>query len=82
VLDVLLAAEYRRMIGIKGVGLICRIGNKSAITVFNCRNIFPVSWTLFYIWVERCPAFTFVFCNMDNNVSPVSYYYYYYYYYY
>jgi hypothetical protein len=46
--DVSLAAEYRNIIGTMGVGLISLIGNKSAITVFICRNIFPISFTSFY----------------------------------
>ena len=55
-----LTAEYRSITGIKGVGLIYWICNKPAITVFNCRNIFPISFMLFYILVDLCPAFIFI----------------------
>jgi hypothetical protein len=46
--DVSLAAVYRSIIGTKADGLVSLIGNKSAITVFICKNIFPISFTSFY----------------------------------
>ena len=57
--DVSLAAEYRSIIGIKEVGLTIE-SEMSAVTVLNCRNMFHISFTSFYILVELCPAFTFV----------------------
>lgn len=45
--DVSLTAKYRSITGTKGVGLIYWICNKSAITVFNCRNIFPIPLSCF-----------------------------------
>ena len=57
--DVTLAAEYRRIIEIKRIRLFYRFCDGPSITVFDGRNIFPMSFALFYILVEIRPVFTF-----------------------
>jgi hypothetical protein len=58
-LDVTLGAEYRRIIVIKRISLFYRICDEPTMTVFDDRNIFPISFTPFYVLVELRPAFTF-----------------------
>jgi len=48
-LDVTLAAEYRRIIVIKRTSLLYRICNEPTITVFDSRNIFPLSFPPVYV---------------------------------
>jgi hypothetical protein len=59
-LDVTLAAEYKKIIVIKRMSLFCRINDGPTITVFDGMNIFPISFTSFYAPVELRPAFTFI----------------------
>jgi len=54
-----LAAEYRRIIVIKRISLLYRICNEPTITVFDGRNIFPISFPPIYVLVELRQAFTF-----------------------
>jgi hypothetical protein len=58
-LGVTLVAEYRRIKVIKRIRLLYRICNEPTITVFDGRNIFPVSFPPFYVLVELRPALTF-----------------------
>jgi len=58
-LDVTLAAEYRRIVVIKELAF--SVGSDgSKITVFDDRNIFRISFTPFYLLVELGPTFTFI----------------------
>ena len=57
-LDVTLVAEYRRLIVIKRISLFYWICDEPTITVFDGRNIFPISFTPSYVLVELRPAFT------------------------
>jgi hypothetical protein len=59
-LDVTFTAEYRRIVVIKRISLFDWIYKGMTITVFNGRNIFPISFTPFYVLVELRPAFTFI----------------------
>jgi hypothetical protein len=58
-LDVTLASEYRRIIVIKRIRLFYPICDEPTMSVFDSRNIFPISFTPFYVLVELGPAFTF-----------------------
>ena len=58
--DVLLADEYKNVIKIKGIALTYSIYSISIITVFNCRRMFRISFTLFYKLVELRQEFIFV----------------------
>ena len=53
-----LAAEYCRIIGIKRVGLSYRVCNDPSVTVLDGGNIFLISFTPFYVFVEIRPTFT------------------------
>jgi len=59
-LNITLTAEYRRKVVIKRISLFYRIYVGPTITVFDGRNIFPISFTPFKILVELRPAFTFI----------------------
>jgi hypothetical protein len=52
-----LAAEYCRIIRVKCIGLIYRVCNDPSVTVLNGGNIYLISFTPFYIFVEMSPAF-------------------------
>jgi len=56
--NIVLAAEYCRIVEIKSIGLFYRICDNPSITVFDGRNIFPVSFTPFYVSTKLSPAFT------------------------
>jgi len=59
-LDVTFAAEYRRTVVIKRISLFYQIYDGPTITVFDGRNVFPISFTPFYVLVELRPAFSFI----------------------
>jgi len=59
-LNVIIAAEYRRIEVIKRICLLYRSYDGPTITVFDGRNIFPVSFTPFYVLVELRLAFIFI----------------------
>jgi len=52
------AAEYRRIIRVKRIGLFYRVCNDPSVTVLDGGNIFRISFTSFYVFVEIRPAFT------------------------
>jgi len=56
--NIALAAEYCRIIGVKRIGLFYRVCNNPSVTVLDGGNIFPISFTPFYIFVEIRPAYT------------------------
>jgi hypothetical protein len=56
--NIALAAEYCRIIRVKRIGLFYRVCNEPSVTVLNGGNIFLISFTPFYIFVEISPAFT------------------------
>jgi len=60
-LNVTLAAEYRRILVIKRICLFYRIYDGPTITVSDGRDIFPKSFTPFYVLVELRPAFNIIF---------------------
>ena len=53
-----LAAEYCRIIGVKHIGLFYRVCNDPSVTVLDVGNIFLISFTPFYVFVEIRPTFT------------------------
>jgi len=53
------AAEYRRIIVIQKIGLFYRICDEVTITLFDGRNVFPISFTPFYVLEDLSLAFTF-----------------------
>jgi len=55
--NIALAAEYCRIIGVKRVGLFYRVCNHPSATVLDGGNIFLISFTSFYVFVEIRPAF-------------------------
>jgi len=55
--NIALVAEYCRIIGVKRIGLFYRVCNDPFVTVLDGRNIFPISFTPFYVFVE-IPEFT------------------------
>ena len=59
-LNVTLAAEYRRIVVIKIICLFYLIYDGPTITVFDGMNIFPTSFAPFFVLVELRPAFTFI----------------------
>jgi len=56
--NIALAAEYCRVIRVKRIDLFCRVCNDPSVTVLDGGNIFPISFTPFYVFVEITPAFT------------------------
>jgi len=59
-LDVTLAAEYRRIVVIKRIILCCQIYDGPTIAVFEGRNIFPIFFRPFYVLVQLRLPFTFI----------------------
>jgi len=57
--NIVLAAEYCRIIGVKRIGLFYRVCNNPSVTFLDGGNIFLISFTPFYVFVENRPAFTF-----------------------
>ena len=57
-LNVTLAAKYRRIVIIKGICILYRNYDGPTITLFDGRNIFPESCTPFYVLVKLRPAIT------------------------
>jgi len=51
-LAITLAAEYRGIKVIKKISLFYQIYNGPTITVFDGRNIFPISFTTFYLLIK------------------------------
>ena len=49
--NIALAAEYCRIIRVKRIGLFFRVCNVPSVTVLDGGNIFPISFTPFYIFV-------------------------------
>jgi hypothetical protein len=56
--NIALAAKYCRIIGVKCIGLFYRVRNDPSVTVLDGGNIFPISFTPFYVFLEIRPAFT------------------------
>jgi len=56
--NIALAVEYCRIIGVKRIGLSYRVCKDPFVTVLDGGNIFPISFTPFYVFVEIRPAFT------------------------
>jgi len=56
--NITLSAEYCPIIGMKRIGLVYRICNDPSGTVLDGGDIFPISFTPFYVFVEIRPAFT------------------------
>ena len=56
--NIALAAEYCRVIRVKPIGLSYRVCNDPSVTVLDGGNIFPISFTPFYVFIEIRPAFT------------------------
>ena len=56
--NIVLAAEYCRIIGVKRIGLFYRACNDPSVTVLDEGNIFLISFTAFYVFIEIRPAFT------------------------
>jgi hypothetical protein len=56
--NIALAAEYRRVIRVKLIGLFFRVCSYPSVTVLHGGNIFPISFMPFYIFVEIIPAIT------------------------
>ena len=62
--NIALAAEYCGIIGVKIIGLFYRVCNDPSVTVLDGGNIFLISFTPFYVFVEIRPAFAlFYFKN-------------------
>jgi len=59
-LNVAVPPEYRRVVVIKRIYLLYQIYDGPNITVFDGRNIFPISVMSFYLLVELRPEFTFI----------------------
>jgi len=55
--NIALAAEYCRIIGVKRIGLFYRVCDDPSVTVLDGGDIFPISVTPFYVFVEIRPAF-------------------------
>jgi len=56
--NIALAAEYCRIIGVKRIGLFCRVYNDQSVRVPDGGNIFFISFTPFNVFVEIRPTFT------------------------
>ena len=70
-LDVTLAAEYRRIMVIKGISIFYWICDEPTITVFDGRNIFPIPFRPFNVLIELRPAFNFLL-SIDPKKSLVQ----------
>jgi hypothetical protein len=57
--NIALGAEYCRIVEAKRIGLFYRFCNDPSGRVLDGGNIFPISFTPFYVFVELRPAFTF-----------------------
>ena len=55
--NITLVAEYCRIISVKRIGLLYRACNDQSVTVLDGGNIFLISITPFYVFVEIRPAF-------------------------
>jgi hypothetical protein len=68
--NIAVAAKYCRIIEVKRIGLFYRVCNDPSVTVLDGVNIFPISFTPFYVFVELRPAFTLFLLSIDfKNVS-------------
>ena len=56
--NIALAAEYWRIVGVKRIGLFYRVCNDPSVAVLDGGNIFLISFTPFYVFLEIRPAFT------------------------
>jgi len=56
--NIALAAEYCRITGVKRIGLSYRVCNDPSVTVLDGGNIFLISFTPLYVFVEIRPTFT------------------------
>jgi len=56
--NIALVAEYCRITEVKRSGLSYRVCNDPSVTVLDGGNIFPISFTPFYVFVEIGRAFT------------------------
>ena len=55
--NIALVAEYCRIIEVKRIGLFYRVCDDPSVTVLDGGDIFPISFTPFYVFVEIRPAF-------------------------
>jgi hypothetical protein len=61
-------AEYLRIIEINRVSLFYRISNEPSTTILDRGNIFPITFTPFYVLVKFSPAFTsFLSIDLKND---------------
>jgi hypothetical protein len=56
--NIALAAEYRRVIRVRRIGLFYRVCNEPSVTVLDGGNIFPISFMPFYMFVGIRQAIT------------------------
>jgi len=56
--NIAFAAEYCRIIGVKRIDFFYRVCNDPSVAILDGENIFPTSFTPFYVFVEIRPAFT------------------------
>jgi len=56
--NIALAAEYCRKIRVKRIDLFYRVCNDPSVTALDGGNIFLISFTPFYVFVEIRPTFT------------------------
>jgi len=55
--NIALVAEYCRIIEVKRIGLSYRVCDDPSLTVLDGGDIFPISFTSFYVFVEIRQAF-------------------------
>ena len=67
--NIALVAEYCRIIGVKRIGLYYRVCDDPSVTVLGGGNIFPISFTPFYIFVDPLPITHIYFWNRTLHVS-------------
>jgi len=56
--NIALVAEYFRIIEVKRIGFFYRDCDDPSVTVLDGGDIFPISFTPFYVFEEIRPAFT------------------------
>jgi len=65
--NIALVAEYCRIIAVKCIGLFYRVCDDPSVTVHDGGDIFPISFTPFYLFVEIRPAFTPFLLSIDSK---------------
>ena len=69
--NIALAAEYCRIIGVKRSGLFYRVCNDTSVTILDGGNVFLISFTTFYVFVEIRP-FTLLLLILIMPPVPIS----------